>query len=251
MLVSPCTTFPLRCKPQLVGMRTRTGNEMLIASTTGMSAANRIDAMTKNAILGISTAKALGIPQPTVGILNVDGAKAVERTLLDLQDSGYGIGWAESVREGGGLIMRGNDVLRGACQVLVTDSLTGNILVKMLSSLTTGGNYETLGYGYGPGVGENYDNIICIVSRASGAPVIANAIEYAASMAKAQLPTIVQSELAAAGKSGLVLSSAQAKYVIPPIKPVDEEISGIDVLEIEEAAQLLWEAGIYAETGMG
>jgi len=124
----------------------------LIASTTGMAAANRIDAMIKNAILGISTAKALGISKPTVGILNVDGARAAERALLDLQVSGYEIHWAESIREGGGLIMRGNDILRGACQVLVTDSLTGNILVKMLSSLTTGGNYETLGYGYGPGV---------------------------------------------------------------------------------------------------
>ena len=228
-----------------------TGSEMLIASTTGMAAANRIDAMIKNAILGISTAKALGISKPTVGILNVDGARAAERALLDLQVSGYEIHWAESIREGGGLIMRGNDILRGACQVLVTDSLTGNILVKMLSSLTTGGNYETLGYGYGPGVGEDYDKIVCIISRASGAPVIANAIEYAASMAKANLHGIVQSELTRAARSGLVLSSSQTEDLSPPPKPVDEEISGIDVLEIEEAAQLLWKSGIYAETGMG
>lgn len=37
----------------------------------------------------------------------------------------------------------------------------------------------------------------------------------------------------------------------PPAKPVDQEITGIDVLEIESAAEALWKENIYAETGMG
>ena len=37
---------------------------------------------------------------------------------------------------------------------MVTDSLTGNILMKMMSSYCTGGSYEAVGYGYGPGIGE-------------------------------------------------------------------------------------------------
>ncbi len=81
--------------------------------------------------------------------------------------------------------MRGNDLLVGACDVMVTDSLTGNILMKMMSSYTTGGSYEAVGYGYGPGIGEGYDRLVLIVSRASGAPVLANAMEYAAQLVKA------------------------------------------------------------------
>ena len=69
--------------------------------------------------------------------------------------------------------MRGNDLLVGACDVMVTDSLTGNILMKMMSSYCTGGSYEAVGYGYGPGIGEGYDRLVMIVSRASGAPVLA------------------------------------------------------------------------------
>lgn len=50
--------------------------------------------------------------------------------------------------------MRGNDVLQGTPDIMVCDSLTGNIMVKMLSSYTTGGSFEASGYGYGPGVGK-------------------------------------------------------------------------------------------------
>ena len=125
------------------------GKEVLIASTTGMSAGNRTKAMEKNAILGIAVAKALGIDQPQVGILSVDGALTTERSLRELEKEGYTINWAVSSRADGQAIMRGNDVLAGSCDVLVTDSLTGNILVKMLSALTTGGGIETVGYGYG------------------------------------------------------------------------------------------------------
>ena len=50
--------------------------------------------------------------------------------------------------------MRGNDVHQGTPDIMVTDSLTGNIMVKMLSSAATGGSFEATGYGYGPGIGE-------------------------------------------------------------------------------------------------
>ena len=38
--------------------------------------------------------------------------------------------------------MRGNDVLQASPDIMVTDSLTGNIMVKMLSSFTTGGSLK-------------------------------------------------------------------------------------------------------------
>lgn len=38
----------------------------------------------------------------------------------------------------------------GTVDVVVTDTLTGNILMKMFSSFTSGGQYEVSGYGYGP-----------------------------------------------------------------------------------------------------
>ena len=132
------------------------GREMFIANTTGTSAAERIEAMIRNTIAGIITAKACGIKNPTVGILNVDGARQCEGALKELQANGYDIHFAESSRADGGCVMRGNDLLVGACDVMVTDSLTGNILMKMMSSYCTGGSYEAVGYGYGPGIGEGY-----------------------------------------------------------------------------------------------
>lgn len=225
-----------------------TGREMLIASTTGMSAGNRTEAMHKNAVLGVAVARALGITEPEVGILNVDGALTTERSLRDLEKEGYTINWATSGRADGQAVMRGNDALTGSCDVLVTDSLTGNILVKMLSALNTGGSIESVGYGYGPGVGEGYSQIVNIISRASGAPVIAGAIEFAAEMAKAKLPELVAAELA---KAKLVKDDIAETAQKPPAKPVDQEITGVDVLEIEDAAEALWKENIYAEAGMG
>ena len=57
-------------------------------------------------------------------------------------------------------------------------------MVKMLSSAATGGSFEATGYGYGPGIGEGYEQLVMIVSRASGAPVIAGAIRYAAQLVR-------------------------------------------------------------------
>lgn len=238
------------------------GKEMLLATTTGTSTTERVTAMLKNTLYGIATAKACGRPQPTVGVLNIDGARQVERSLRKLQEGGYPLCFADSARSDGGAVMRGNDLLMGVPDVMVTDSLTGNVLMKMFSAYNSGGCYETLGYGYGPGVGENYDRIICIISRASGAPVIASAISFAAQCAKGKLLDKARAEFSAAKKAGwqeildaLAAAAAPqdsaATITPPPKKTVSEDIPGIDVMELEDAVSVLWKENIYAESGMG
>lgn len=236
------------------------GREMFLATTTGTSATDRAEAMVKNAIYGIAVAKASGVANPTLGILNVDSARTVERSLQKLADNGYNINFAESVRKDGGCVMRGNDLLVGAPDIMVTDTLTGNVLMKVFSAYTTGGDYEGLGYGYGPGVGEGYDKIVLILSRASGAPVVAGALKYAGDVAKGKLLGVVAKEFAAANKAGLpslfkkeakTEAKAEEEITLPPAKPVTEEIAGIDILDLEIAVREVWKIGIFASTGMG
>lgn len=232
------------------------GREMYLATTTGTAATDRVQAMIYNALYGIAVARATGVPEPTVGILNVDGSRQVERALNQLWERGFRIQPAESLRADGGCIMRGNDLLAGTPDVMVCDTLTGNLLMKVFSAYTTGGDYEASGYGYGPGVGPGYNRIINIVSRASGAPVIAASIAYAAEAARGKLPRVLAELWEAAEKAGLSSLALPAKTTprevkVPPRKPVDQEISGIDVLELDNAAKALWQEGIYAETGMG
>lgn len=179
------------------------GKEMLIATTTGTTATDRVPAMLKNTIYGIAAAKALGIEKPTVGILNVEGARLVEKNLQKLKANGYQFEFATSVRADGGSVMRGNDLLLGTPDIMVTDTLTGNMLMKVFSAFNTGGQYEAVGYGYGPGVGEDYDKLIGIISRASGAPVIANALKFMAEVAQGNLLELTKTELKAAKKAGL------------------------------------------------
>ena len=163
------------------------GKEMFIATSTGTASADRIEGMIKNAVYGIITAKACGVKDPTVGILNVDGARQTEMALNQLKEGGYQFRWAESARADGGAVLRGNDVLQGTPDVLVCDSLTGNVVVKMLSAYTTGGSFEAAGYGYGPGIGPGYDKLVLIVSRASGAPLVANALQFAGELVKGKV----------------------------------------------------------------
>ncbi|MTI94079.1 MAG: glycine reductase [Firmicutes bacterium] len=235
------------------------GKSMLLATTTGTAAADRVQAMVLNAIGGIAVAKSLGIARPTLGILNVDGARQVERTLRSLQEAGYEFNFSESVRSDGGAVLRGNDLLTASADVVVCDTLTGNLLMKMFSAFTSGGAYETQGWGYGPGVGKGFGKVINIISRASGAPVVAGAIAYAAQCAQGKLAERTAAEFDAAGKAGLEqLLAASAKpaaateEVTPPAKkPVTADITGIDILELEDAVKALWRDKIYAETGMG
>jgi glycine/sarcosine/betaine reductase complex component C subunit alpha len=235
------------------------GKPLLIASSTGMSATSRTEAMLRNAVYGIAVAKALGMEKPTVGILNLDGAIAVQRALVRLSESGYAVCFGSSVRADGGALLRGNDLLAGAVDVCVCDTLTGNVLMKLFSAFNTGGGFEALGWGYGPSVGEGWRKVVSIISRASGAPVIANSLYYTASLIRGKLVSCVQKELTAAKTAGLdeIISSLAPKTVsagevsAPPPKPTDSEIHGVDVLSVEEAVKELWKTGIYAESAMG
>ena len=235
------------------------GKPLLIASCTGMSAPSRAEAMLRNAVYGIAVAKALGIERPTVGILNLDGAVSVQRALVRLSENGYDVYFGSSVRADGGSFLRGNDLMAGATDVCVCDTLTGNVLVKLFSAFNTGGRFEALGWGYGPSVGENWGKVVSIISRASGAPVIANALCYTASLIRGKLVLYVLRELTAAKSAGLeeILSSLDSKpggvqeVSAPPPRPTDSEIRGIDVLSIDAAMKELWKVGIYAETAMG
>ena len=237
------------------------GREMFIANTTGTSSGDRIEGMILNAVDGIIAAKACGVQNPTVGILNVDGARQTEMALNQLKAGGYEFQWAASARADGGAVLRGNDVLQGTPDVLVTDSLTGNVLIKVLSAYTTGGSFEATGYGYGPGIGRDYEKLILIISRASGAPLIANALQYAAELVRGQVFRVAKEEFEKAEKAGLskILAArkaaqkpAEAEEVkAPAAEPCTASIAGIEVMDLEDAAKALWKEGIYAETGMG
>ena len=238
------------------------GKEMFVATTTGTSSSDRIEGMIKNAIYGVITAKACGVKEPTVGILNVDGARQTEMALNQLREGGYDLHWATSARADGGAVMRGNDVLQGTPDVMVMDSLTGNVMIKMMSAYTTGGSFEATGYGYGPGIGMDYEKLILIISRASGAPLIANALEYAAQLVRGKVFEVAKREFAAAEKAGLskILAArkaaskpaaAEEEVKCPLAEPCTASIPGIEVMDLEDAAKVLWKNGIYAETGMG
>jgi len=236
------------------------GEEMLIATTTGSSATGRVESMVRNAVAGQAVSRALGKEEPELGVLNVEGARKVEQILTRLKQQGYPVKFAESARSDGGSVMRGNDLLLGSCDVMVCDTLTGNILMKLFSARESGGDYEVSGFGYGPGLGKNQNKLIGIVSRASGAPVIAGALEYLADSAGGNLLEVYQQELKKAEKAGLEkllaeleseAKGAREEVQAPEKKQVDAEIAGIDVLDIETARETLWKEEIYAETGMG
>lgn len=239
------------------------GAEMTLATTTGTSSPHRVEAMVLNAIAGIITAKAMGNPEPTLGILNVDGARQVERALKEIDKGGYKIHFAESARADGGCVMRGNDLLMGTPDIMVTDTLTGNLLMKIFSSYVTGGSFEAHGYGYGPGIGSGYERLIYIISRASGYPVIANAIKYAAECVRGDIKKLIKDEYKKANKAGLEkvineleeaskkTSGPKEEVKAPSEEVTDGSIGGIDILEMEDAVQALWKEGIFASSGMG
>ena len=238
------------------------GKELILATTTGTSSANRVEAMVKNAVAGIITAKSLGIEDPSLGILNLDGARTAEKILKEIAAAGYSINFAESKRADKGVVMRGNDLLLATPDVMVTDSLTGNVLMKMFSSFISGGEYEVSGYGYGPGVGEGFNRNILIISRASGAPVIANALKYAFDIASGDIEKHAETEYQSLAKlnwqsiidkytAKKEAKSTDEKIEAPSKEVVTAQISGVDVMDIDDAVHMLWKAGIYAEGGMG
>lgn len=238
---------------------TPTGKEMFIATTTGTSSTNRVEGLLKNAIYGNIVAKASGIKKPTISILNIDGAVEVEKYLRKLAANNYDITFGESQRSDKGSILRGNDLILGSSDVVVTDSLTGNILIKLFSSFNSGGKKEVLGYGYGPGIGFGYNKKIFIVSRASDSKVISGAIEYAVEMIKGNLNSVIEQEEQLLNSCGFkdILSSfkketsnsTKAKEIKKEV--VTSQISGVDIMELEDAVAYLIENDLYAEAGMG
>ncbi len=235
------------------------GKDMIIATTTGTSATNRVEAMLRNAIAGIITAKSIGISNPKLGILNVEGSRGTEKLLKKLKSNGYEVEFAESMRADGGAVMRGNDLLTATPDVMVMDSLTGNLMIKIFSSYSTGGSYEAFGYGYGIGIGKDYDRNIFIISRASGAPLIANAVIYAAQCVRGNVNEIAKNEYKNADKAGLesiLKEQSKEKAVVEEVKAPEKEVvtaqlSGIDIMDLDDAVMVLWKENIYAESGMG
>ena len=192
----------------------------------------------------------------------MDGARQTEMALNQLREGGYDFKWATSARADGGAVMRGNDVLQGTPDIMVMDSLTGNVMIKMMSAYTTGGSFESTGYGYGPGIGRDYDKLVLIISRASGAPLIANALSFADELVRGGVQKIAKAEFALADKAGLeellrqkreasAPAAAKAEVKAPAKEPCTAGIPGIEVMDIEAAVQVLWAKDIYAESAMG
>ncbi|NLS55777.1 glycine/sarcosine/betaine reductase complex component C subunit alpha [Hafnia alvei] len=243
------------------------GRRMVLSSTTGSSDARRADALVKNALAGLAVADALGISHPTLGILNVDGAPAAERILQRLALTGFPINFAASSRADGGALMRGNDLIRAIPNVMVCDTLTGNLLIKLWSAGLSGGEVETTGCGYGVGLGPHQHAIVCIISRASGIATIAGAMQFCAQMAQREVIKRWQARWQHAQRVGIEqlltrnavvddpssTSTLNTQDSVPtPVKTVvDDEIHGIDILQLDQAQRCLWLQGIYAETGMG
>jgi betaine reductase len=236
------------------------GRPLLVASTTGVSSGQALEALLLNAVYARAVARSLGQADPAFGMLNITGANQALRALSALGDNGYPIKFGSSQRADGGALLRGNDLLNPAVDICLCDSLTGNILMKLFSSWQTGGTFEALGWGYGPSVGACWKRVISIVSRASGAPVIAGALNFTAAVIRGELPRKVAEEMAAAEKAGLrkilenflpAPAAVQEDIKAPPNRPTEEEIHGVDVLDMDAAVRCLWKEGLYAESAMG
>jgi betaine reductase len=241
-----------------------TGKEMFIATTTGTSSTDRVTALVKNVVLGVSTARAYGIADPGVGFLNLEGAAKACNIVKDLNSNGWDVRIVGSRR--GEPLLRGNDVLSGTADVLICDSLTGNTLMKMISAFSSGGDIEVTGSGYGPGLGTDIDRIVSIISRASSAEVVSRALLYTQRLVRGGLLAEYREQERKARAAGLEEWSgrsrseqapqsqgsgveAQSDQVQP--KVVNAGIEGIDVLEVDDAIAYLAGQGIYASAGMG
>ncbi len=236
------------------------GRSLMVASTTGTSSGQALEALILNAIYGRAVARSLGIEKPTLGILNITGANQALRALNNLKDNGYPIEFGASQRADGGAILRGNDLLNPNLDICLCDSLTGNVLMKLFSAWNTGGSYEALGWGYGPSAGAGWKSVVSIISRASGAPVVAGALMNTAAAVRGDLSGKVAEEMALAEKAGLsklledltpAPTAAAEEVKAPPARPTGAEIAGVDVLDMDAAVQSLWREGLYAESAMG
>ena len=239
------------------------GRNLFVSSTTGTSSTSRIEALVNNAIYGVIAARAWGIDNPEIGFLNLDGAGTARKIFLRMLENGYRCKLSGSSR--GDDLLRGNDILTGSVDVVVCDSLTGNVITKLVGSYSSSGSIEEYGSGYGPGIGD-FNSRICIISRASAAAVVKDAILFTRRISEVDLKAIYNNEISLAKASGLKeliteytgktsTATSEAKDVTgrkaPKRKVVDKEIEGIDVLNLDDAVLLLQDSGVYCEAGMG
>ena len=228
------------------------GGRFLLATTTGVSSSERSSALLLNAVKGIAAAKALGINNPSVGFLNLEGAQKARKSLADMIKKGYSCRLAASVR--GEELLRGNDLLAGDADVIVCDTLTGNVIIKLLGAYSSGGRFEVSGSGYGVGIGD-IKNTVGIISRASSAAVTARALSETALFIRGRVNEVYLREYAEAVKYGLkdFIGEQEEKMVRkkPDKKPVTRQIEGIEILSLEDAEAMVLSEGIYCEAGMG
>ena len=59
------------------------------------------------------------------------------------------------------------------------------------------------------------------------------------------------SKILAARKAAAKPAAEAETVTAPPAEPCTASIPGIEVMDLEDAVQALWKAGIYAESGMG
>ena len=64
---------------------------------------------------------------------------------------------------------------------------------------------------------------------------------------KAGLEKILEARRAAAKGA----SAAAEEVKAPPAEPCTAAVTGIEVMDLEDAVRVLWKNGIYAESGMG
>ncbi len=249
------------------------GEKFIIASSTGRSAASDVQALIMNAVAGTAVARAGGINNPSIGLLNVNGAAAALKALRKLIENGYPLLLKKSSR--GDSLLRGNDLLKATVDVIVCDTFSGNAFVKIFSAFETGGDIETAGCGYGPALGGN-SPIVSIISRTTSSGVVGRALVMTGEMIRKDLCGIYEKELQAAERAGLhdIISTLAAKKSESPDsnskngvtdknehrensekmianKVVDREIEGLDVLELTDAVNFLLKRGVYCEAGMG
>ena len=83
---------------------------------------------------------------------------------------------------------------------------------------------------------------------------------YTAAAVRGRLPAVVAEEIRLAKAAGMddelaafskAAAAPQDEVQAPPAVPTDEEIHGIDVLDLELAVRCLWKENIYAEAAMG
>lgn len=242
------------------------GRQVYLASTSGLSSHNKIKNLVRNMVNGLAVAKTYGIKQPTIGIMNTEGVKIAKSVVEDIINSGYEIKMGESIRyKDEALILRGNDVINPEVDVIVCDSLMGNMLIKIFSTYSSGGNFESVGHGYGIAVGDGYDKNILIISSASGPNVIANSVKYAYDMVQGKILRVSKREYTKLKQTNYEkiiekytsnLKGYDKRKAVMEKKQKDllgltETITGLDHLQMISAMELLESFGIDSSSACG